>query len=137
MKTRNLLVLMLGFYLSLAGAAFAENIQGTITSVNPENKSLTITPKDQSMGLPSEINLEVKDDNSIQGLESLDALAVGDEVKVEAERRDNGNWEVKSLERSQEALAQDPAGMQFGTEAAPAASADSEAGQSATASAAY
>src|SRR3954465_1448671 len=100
MKTRNLLILATGLFVALAGSAYAENIQGTITSVNPDNKSLTITPKDQAAGLPSEINLQVKDDKSFKGIQSLDELAVGDDVKVEADRKDNGNWEVKSLERS-------------------------------------
>ena len=105
MKTRNMWVLAMGFYLSLAGIAFAENIQGTITSVNPDNRSLTIAPKDPSAGLPSEINLQVKDEKNFKGIQSLDALAVGDEVKVEAERKNDGNWEVKSLEKNNAAQA--------------------------------
>ena len=104
MKTRNILILLGGFYLALGGVAFAENIQGTVTSVNPDNKSLTIMPKEQKADLPSEINLQVKNDKSFKGgIQSLEELAVGDEVKVDADRKDSGPWEVKSLEKQTQA----------------------------------
>src|SRR5687768_1734934 len=82
----------------LAGApAYAESIQGTITAVNSADKSMTISPSETgATGLPAEINLKVENEDAYkdQGINSLDELAVGDEVLVEADRQDDGSFDV-------------------------------------------
>jgi hypothetical protein len=108
------LFLLLGTFVLFETALMAEiqAIEGKITAVNSENKSLTISPKDQTAGLPQEINLSVKDEDSFKnaGIKSLDELSVGDEIVVEAEQKDEGNWEVKNLQTAPASVTASQAG---------------------------
>jgi hypothetical protein len=110
-KIFSLFAVVFGVF-ALATVAHAESITGTIVAVNSDDKSVTIAPSDRSAGLPQELNLSVQDEKAYKdkGIQSLDELAVGDEIRVEAERQDTGDWEVQSLEKNTEAGAGAAAG---------------------------
>jgi putative exosortase-associated protein (TIGR04073 family) len=90
-------ILMLG----LGANAYAEAIEGKITSLNKDNNSLTIAPRgDQAANLPNKVDLSLKAKADLKGIASLEDLSVGDEVKVEAERTDENHFQVNKLERA-------------------------------------
>ena len=91
---------LLGFVALYSGPAMAELVYGEITSVDTQNKSITLSPKNQGPDIPAQINFTINDDTLRNNLEvqSMDQLAVGDEIVVETDKPMFGShWEAQSL----------------------------------------
>jgi len=79
--------------------AFAELIQGQITQVNQENKTVTVQPQDQQ-AFPKDLEIQVKDNvfEGNQQIRSIDELAIGDQITLEADKSLFGNrWSAQSI----------------------------------------
>lgn len=95
-------IIALGFTLTISGAAtvLAEPVQATVASINPENKSMTLTPQQPGQNLPASFEVSNVDQSFFEpasGINSLEELSVGDEITVEANRNFFGNWNVERI----------------------------------------
>ena len=102
-------VLIIAVAMCFSTTVYAESIRARVTSVNAENDMVTASPVEREKELPAQINLSVKND-SLRGVGSLDELSVGDEIVVEADRREPSRYDVRSLQRLEDVdFAIDPA----------------------------
>jgi hypothetical protein len=132
MKKMSVFMIIFGAVMFLGTAAYADLIQGQVTAVDAQNKSVTITPRN-AQDLPSQINLSIKDEAlkkaQDQGISSLDQLSVGDEIIVEADKPAmGGDWKVDSLLTSQQLQGMGQ-GLQGQSAGSQASSQGSSAGQ--------
>lgn len=91
------------------GTALAEMIQGQVTAVNTENRSVTI--QRDALGADAnqkseQIDLSIPENAEFRGIQSFDEVEVGDEVRAEANKPalGIGKWETRWIEKSDEAL---------------------------------
>jgi len=92
--------------LLFSGPAFAEMLQGHVTAVNPENQTFMIQ-RITDTGQYENIEVSVPEEASfLGGIASLDEVAVGDEIKVEANQSAMGlgGWKASSIESTTGAL---------------------------------
>jgi hypothetical protein len=77
-----------------AAPAWAELIQGEITAVDPQNRSVTVAPRQQTGKGPIQLTIQ---EDAMQRGQTLDQLSVGDEIIVEANKPLFGGWEAQSV----------------------------------------
>ncbi len=100
--TLYLLAVLLSITSVLSTPVFAELIEGQVTGVDLQKQCISIIPKNKTADLPDEINLLVKASalrkQAPQGIQSLEQLAIGDEIVVEANKPVFGEkWEAENL----------------------------------------
>lgn len=101
--------IMLSLLLSVP--AFAEAISGQITNINQQNNTVTLQPRDQQKFNQQQLQITMENDIFQQSrqVRSINDLAVGDQITVEADKAMFGdNWEAESLVSVQSQGGQSP-----------------------------
>ena len=97
-KAYLLLAILLVTFVAFQGAAFAESVQGKISSINLDAKTLTVSQIDAATSAEKTSDIWVKDQTTFSGAQSLADLKAGDQVTVEAEAdAATGNWVATSV----------------------------------------
>ncbi len=94
------LFLALALVLTMSGVAFAETVQGTVSSVDLAGKVLKVSKKDAATGAAADVSISVNDSTTYAGeVTALAEVIEGDTVKIEADKdATSGNWVAKSVE---------------------------------------
>jgi len=94
------LFLALALVLTMSGVAFAETVQGTVSSVDLAGKVLKVSKKDAATGAAEDVSISVNDTTTYTGeVTALAEVIEGDTVKIEADKdATSGNWVAKSVE---------------------------------------
>lgn len=94
------LVLAVALMLTASGVAFAETVEGTVTSVDLAGKVLKVEKTDAATGTAEELSISVDDSTAYSGeVTALAEVIEGDAVKIEAEKdAAGGNWVAKSVD---------------------------------------
>lgn len=116
--------LVLALALLGAGVAFAETVEGTVSSVDLTGKMLKVEKTDATTGAKETVDISVDDKTAYEGeATSLEEVIEGDKIKVEADKdATSGKWVAKSVNIS---LGEEPAAA----EEAPAKEAPAKAAQ--------
>lgn len=92
---------------TFAGAVYAETIRGEVVEVNQNSNYLRINPADQGAGLQKDVRLSVSDGTEFKGqVRSLEDINIGDQITIDADQKDQANWEINSIESAQAAAQQ-------------------------------
>ncbi len=88
------------------GSSYAETVQGKIVEINPTEKSLTLNRFDAASGQPEQLEMSIDAETQFKGINSLDALKVGDDVMVEADQNFvTRQWTVNLIQKGSGTLA--------------------------------
>ena len=99
MKKGLCLAVIVALALFASGVAFAEALQGEVSSVDLTGKALKITSTDAATGAKSVVNVTVSDTTTYSGeVTALAEVVEGDKVKLEVEKdATSGNMVAKSV----------------------------------------
>lgn len=102
MKKKGICFLVaLALVLAASGVAFAETVQGEVTSVDLTGKMLKVTKTVAATGAKEEASVWVSDTTTYSGeVTALAEVVEGDKVKLEVEKNPEGKWVAKSVEVS-------------------------------------
>ena len=94
------LFLALALVLMASGVAFAETVEGTVSSVDLAGKVVKVNKTDAATGAAQEVSVSVNDSTTYTGeVTALAEVIEGDTVKIEADKdATSGNWVAKSVE---------------------------------------
>lgn len=94
------LFLALALVLTASGVAFAETVEGTVSSVDLAGKLLKVSKTDAATGASEEVSITVNDSTTYSGeVTALAEVIEGDTVKIEADKdATSGNWVAKSVD---------------------------------------
>jgi|GEM_PF-2461620 len=81
-----------------SGYGYAETIRGEVVEVNQGANFLRVNPQDQQSGLQKEVHFTVSEGTTYKGAQTLQEINVGDQITLDADKKDDQNWEVKSIE---------------------------------------
>ena len=95
-----------------SGIGSAETVQGRIVEIDPNQKSLTLNRMDSATGQPEQVELAIDNETLFQGgVDSLNALKVGDEVSIDADQNFvTRQWTANSIQKGSLAPGQQGAG---------------------------
>ena len=90
--------------LLVSGVAFADTVQGTVSSVDLAGKVIKVSKTDAATGATEEVSISVNDTTTYSGeVTALAEVIEGDKVKVEAAKdATSGNWVAKSVDVASE-----------------------------------
>jgi hypothetical protein len=69
-----------------AGQAYAETIRGTVSSVDPDGKSIQVSRVSENGSGSEDVKVSLKDDTRLNGVTTASELLSGQSVSVEAEQ---------------------------------------------------
>lgn len=97
-------LVVLALMLVVSGLAYAELVEGEVTSVDLEGKALEVNKKTDAAATADataeKVRISVDDQTTYAGeVTALAEMIEGDQVKIEAEKdATSGNWVAKSVE---------------------------------------
>jgi len=94
------LVLAIAVAFLASGIAYADMVDGTVTSVDLTGNVLKVSKTDAATGATEEVSIGVNDTTTYSGeVTALAEVIEGDTVKIEAEKdAATGNWVAKSVD---------------------------------------
>ena len=99
MKRIQMLVLALLVTVAFQASALAKMVAGTVAEIDATAKKVTISTTDAA-GAESKAEVWVKDDAALNGIAALNELKAGDQISVEADQDEQGNWKASTVAKS-------------------------------------
>lgn len=82
-----------------AGQAYAETIQGTVTSVDPDGKSFQVSRVSENGSGSEDVKVNLKDDTQYNGVQAVSEIQTGQNVTIEADQNFfTRSWAAKSVD---------------------------------------
>lgn len=99
MKNRGMCFLVaLALVFLASGVAFAEALEGEVTSIDLAAKMIKVTKTDAATAAKEELSISVSDTTTYSGeVTALAEMVEGDKVKLEVEKDAGGKWVAKSV----------------------------------------
>jgi hypothetical protein len=88
-------VLVMSFVMGLAGPAFAEMLQGTVSEILVDENELVLQRTDT--GTTEEVKIKVDEKTQFSAGQTLADLQPGDSVTLEADKGMMGDWTAKQV----------------------------------------
>ncbi len=102
MGTNKYLWILAVSLLSNPAGVWAEMVQGQVTAVDTQNRTLTVQKEPLPGEKLEEINLSVPEDAGLHGIGAFDEVGVGDDIRADANKPTLGigSWRANWIEKS-------------------------------------
>ena len=89
--------MLVAAFLVFSGTAFAKTVSGKYAGTQNEGKSIWVSTQDEATGAESKAEIWVSADTKWEGVNALSEVKDGQNVTVEADQDEAGNWKASSV----------------------------------------